>query len=103
MELGFDRGMPSRSTHGLQFAVAAAGLVPVGAGLAGVLLGPGMAQGAFAGLADAEVLEAAVFGPCRAPVRDTIIGGRALVRDGRHPHGEAILQAYRSALARILR
>jgi hypothetical protein len=57
MELGFDRGMPSRSTHGLQFAVAAAGLVPVGAGLAGVLLGPGMAQGAFAGLADAVSLD----------------------------------------------
>jgi formimidoylglutamate deiminase len=58
---------------------------------------------AFAGLEDGAVLEAAIFGPCRAPVRDTIIGGRVVVRNGRHVHGDAILRAYRAALARILR
>ena len=31
------------------------------------------------------VLDAAVFGPCRAPVRDVMVGGRWVVRDGRHP------------------
>ena len=34
-----------------------------------------------------RVLDAAVFGPCRAPVRDVMVGGRWIVRDGRHPHG----------------
>jgi formimidoylglutamate deiminase len=58
---------------------------------------------AFAGLEEEAVLEAAIFGPCRAPVRDTIIGGRFVVRNGRHAHGDAILRAYRAALARILR
>ena len=58
---------------------------------------------ALAGLEDEAVLEAAIFGPCRAPVRDTIIGGRFVVRNGRHAHCDAILRAYRAALARILR
>ena len=31
------------------------------------------------------VLDAAVFGPCRAPVRDVMVGGRWVVRDGHHP------------------
>ena len=57
MKLVFDGDMPSRSTRGLRFAVAAGGLVPVGAGLAGILLGPEMAQGAFGGLADAVSLD----------------------------------------------
>lgn len=30
------------SKHGLQFAIALSGLIPVSAGLAGILLGPGM-------------------------------------------------------------
>ena len=49
--------MSSLGTRGLQAAVAAAGLVPVGAGLAGVLLGPEMAQSGFAGLQDAISLD----------------------------------------------
>ena len=39
------------------------------------------------------VLDAAVFGPCRAPVRDVMVGGRWVVRDGHHPHEDAVLGA----------
>ena len=31
-----------------------------------------------------RVLDAAIFGPCRRPVRDVMVGGRWIVRDGRH-------------------
>jgi hypothetical protein len=53
-ELGLDAGMTPRPTllanrRALQIAVAIGGLVPVSAGLAGVLLGPAMAQHGFAG------------------------------------------------------
>ena len=58
---------------------------------------------ALAGLENEGVLEAAIFGPCRTPVRDTIIGGRFVVRNGRHVQRDLILRAYRAALARILR
>jgi formimidoylglutamate deiminase len=57
---------------------------------------------ALADLEPEAMLESAVFGPSRAPVRDTLVGGRFVVRDGRHLHGEAILRDYRAALARIL-
>jgi hypothetical protein len=49
--------MASPRIRGLQFAVALAGMVPVAAGLAGVLLGPQMAQGPLAGLAAAVSLD----------------------------------------------
>ena len=52
---------------------------------------------------DAEgMLESATFGPCRAPVRDTVVAGRFVVRQGVHVHGDAILRDYRATLARIL-
>jgi formimidoylglutamate deiminase len=47
------------------------------------------------------LLDAAIFGPCRRPVRDVMVGGRWLVRDGRHPHEEAIFSRYRTCLARF--
>ena len=45
------------------------------------------------------VLDAAVFGPCRAPVRDVMVRGRWVVRDGRHPQEHAVLARYRACLS----
>jgi formimidoylglutamate deiminase len=49
-----------------------------------------------------DLLDAAVFGPARAPVRDVMVGGRWVVRDGRHPDEQAILGRYRAALAQLV-
>jgi len=48
-----------------------------------------------------DVLDAAIFGPCRRPVRDAMVGGRWVVREGRHPEERAVLAAYRAALGRL--
>ena len=48
-----------------------------------------------------DILDAAIFGPCRQPVRDVMIGGRWVVRDGQHAEERAVLAAYRAALARL--
>ena len=45
------------------------------------------------------ILDAAVFGPCRAPVRDVMVGGTWVVRDGYHRDEEAIFARYRACLA----
>jgi formimidoylglutamate deiminase len=47
------------------------------------------------------MLDAAIFGPCRRPVRDVMVGGRWVVREGRHPHEEAIFARYRACLAHL--
>lgn len=60
------------------------------------------AHPAFAGLAVERCLEAAIFGPCPRPVRDVMVGGRWVVRDGRHPREDAILARYRGAVAAIV-
>ena len=49
----------------------------------------------------ADVIDAAVFGPCRAPVRDVMVGGRWIVRDGHHPREDVVLANYRACLARL--
>lgn len=48
-----------------------------------------------------DVLDAAIFGPSRHPVRDVMVGGRFIVRDGHHADEDAVLARYRAALARI--
>jgi formimidoylglutamate deiminase len=48
-----------------------------------------------------HVLDAAIFGPCRRPVRDVMCGGRFIVREGHHPREQDVLRRYRAALARI--
>jgi formimidoylglutamate deiminase len=58
---------------------------------------------ALAGQPADALLDAAVFGPCRHPVRDVMVDGRWVVRDGRHPQQEAVLARYRSTLARLTR
>jgi len=45
------------------------------------------------------ILDAAVFGPCRAPVRDVMVGGTWVVRNGYHRDEEAIFARYRACLA----
>jgi formimidoylglutamate deiminase len=49
-----------------------------------------------------SLLDAAVFGPCRAPVRDVMTGGRWVVRDGHHPEEDAVFARYRSCLGRLV-
>jgi formimidoylglutamate deiminase len=49
----------------------------------------------------ASVLGAAIFGPCRRPVRDLMCGGRWIVRDGHHAREQDVLRRFRAALARI--
>jgi formimidoylglutamate deiminase len=46
-------------------------------------------------------LDAAIFGPVRSPVRDVMVGGRWVVRDGRHPAEEQVAARYRSAMAQL--
>ncbi|MFO1397445.1 MAG: formimidoylglutamate deiminase [Burkholderiales bacterium] len=48
-----------------------------------------------------DVLDAAIFGPCRHPVRDVLRGGRYIVRDGHHAREESVFARYRAALARL--
>ena len=45
-----------------------------------------------------DVLDAAIFGPCRAPVRDVMVGGAWVVRDGHHRDEDAIFARYRATL-----
>ena len=49
----------------------------------------------------ADVLDAAIFGPVRNPVRDVMVAGRFVVRDGRHPYEEMVFDRYRKALAHL--
>ena len=48
-----------------------------------------------------SVLDAAIFGPCRQPVRDLMSGGRWIVRDGHHAREQDVLRRFRAALARF--
>ena len=49
------------------------------------------------------LLDAAIFGPSRQPVRDVMVAGQWVVRDGHHPREEAVLTRYRAILARLSR
>ena len=48
----------------------------------------------------AHMIDAAIFGPCRRPVRDLVSGGRFVVREGRHAREHDVLRRYRAALLR---
>jgi len=48
-----------------------------------------------------DVLDAAIFGPARAPVRDVLVGGRFVVRDGLHAQEATAFARYRDALRAI--
>jgi len=49
------------------------------------------------------MLDAAIFGPCRRPVRDVMVGGRWFVRDGHHADESAVLARYRKTMAALAR
>jgi formimidoylglutamate deiminase len=48
-----------------------------------------------------DVLDAAIFGPARHPVRDVMIAGHYVVREGRHAYEEMIFERYRKTLTRL--
>ena len=48
------------------------------------------------------LLDAAVFGPVRQPVRDVMVGGRWAVQQGRHLREDETLQNYRATLRNLL-
>lgn len=48
------------------------------------------------------LLDAAIFGPARQPVRDVMVAGRWVVRDGQHPQAAASLRRYRAVMKRLL-
>ena len=56
---------------------------------------------ALAGQLPDELLDAATFGPARMPVRDMMIKGRWVVREGRHSREDEVFERYRGALARM--
>lgn len=48
------------------------------------------------------LLDAAIFGPARQPVRDVMVGGAWAVRDGRHALEQVAFTRYRATLKRLL-
>ncbi len=48
------------------------------------------------------LLDAAIFGPARRPVRDVMVGGAWVVREGRHAHEQPVLARYRETLKRLM-
>jgi formimidoylglutamate deiminase len=85
--------------HGARALGRPTGAIAVGARADLVVLNeldPGLA-----GQPVEDVLDAAIFGPARRPVRDVMVGGRWVVRDGRHRDEEAILARYSATLARL--
>ena len=48
------------------------------------------------------LLDAAIFGPVRRPVRDVMVGGVWQVREGRHAQSEVSLRHYRAVLRRLI-
>ena len=60
-------------------------------------------QPQFAGLPDAALLDAHIFAPRPGAVRDVMVAGQWLVRDGRHGRREQVMQAYKRSLEGLLR
>lgn len=48
------------------------------------------------------LLDAAIFGPVRRPVRDVMVGGLWQVREGRHAQAASSLERYRATMRRLL-
>jgi formimidoylglutamate deiminase len=49
------------------------------------------------------LLDAAIFGPCRQPVRDVMVAGRWVVRDGHHASEDDVFTRYRKTMAELSR
>jgi formimidoylglutamate deiminase len=104
--LADDSGLPVGASLWLRAASGGAQAVaqPVGAIAPGcradlVVLNDG--DPALAMQRPVDLLDAAIFGPARNPVRHVMIAGRFAVRDGRHPHEEATFDRYRRAVAHM--
>ena len=89
----------SAARGGAQAAGQPVGTLEAGLRADLVVLNP--ADPALAGQVADDVLDAAIFGPSRNPVRDVMVGGKWIVRDGRHAAEEETFARYRAALARI--
>lgn len=57
---------------------------------------------ALAELRAADALDAAIFGPARAPVRDVMVAGAWRVREGQHVERDAVRLRYRATLRHLL-
>jgi len=84
---------------GAQAVAQPVGAIEVGRRADLVVLNP--TDPALAGQVADDILDAAIFGPSRAPVRDVMAGGKWIVREGHHIAEEEIFARYRAALARI--
>lgn len=56
---------------------------------------------ALAGREGDDLLDAWIFAGDETPVRDVMVGGRWVVRDGRHDHQEEVADAYRAVARRL--
>ena len=89
----------SAARGGAQALAQPVGALEVGRRADLVVLNP--ADPALAGQSADDVLDAAMFGPSRAPVRDVMAGGKWIVRDSRHVAEAEVFARYVAALARI--
>ncbi|HMD59122.1 MAG TPA: hypothetical protein VKG66_04995, partial [Steroidobacteraceae bacterium] len=55
----------------------------------------------WAGVPPAALLDAYLFAPRPGAIRDVMVGGRWVVRNGEHIHRERLGAAYRACLARL--
>jgi len=104
--LGDDSGLPVGASLWLRAASGGAQALaqPTGAIAAGCRADLAILDDrdpALASQRTADVLDAAIFGPARNPVRDLMVAGRFVVRDGRHPREEPVFERYRKALATL--
>ncbi len=74
----------------------------IAAGLRADLLVLDALDPALAQLDPEDALDAAIFGPAQTPVRDVLVAGRWIVRDGRHPAEDTVFARYRATLARLV-
>lgn len=77
-----------------------AGVIAVGSRADMVVLNT--RDAALAGQAGDSLLDAAIFGPARQPVRDVMAGGAWVITEGHHAAEEKIFDAYQAALARLV-
>jgi formimidoylglutamate deiminase len=60
------------------------------------------AHPSLAAAVDDRVLDGWIFGPGASPVRDVMVGGMWVIRDGEHALAQRIATAYRATLRRLL-
>jgi formimidoylglutamate deiminase len=88
------------SSGGAQALGLTAGELVAGAVADIVVIDTNQAQ--FAGIRDEALLDAHVFAPRPGCVRDVLVAGRWVVRDGRHAQREFVMEGYRRSVARLL-